>query len=197
MAKRAFDIIFSIIGIIVTLPILIMVALIIKTDSPGPVIFKQERVGKGGKLFKIKKFRTMRTDSEKGGLLTVGADSRVTKIGAILRKTKADELPQLFNVLCGDMSFVGPRPEVPKFMCMYPPTVKEKILSVRPGITDRAAIEMIDENEILSKYDDPKQGYIDEIMPIKSKYYLAYVEKNNFFDDIKIIIMTLAKILSR
>jgi len=191
MMKRLFDIFFSGVGLLVLWPVLVVIALWIKMDSSGPVFFRQERVGRNGKIFKIHKFRTMTPNAERKGLqLTVGADQRVTGAGRLLRKTKVDELPQLLDVLFGDMSIVGPRPEVPKFMNHYPAEARAKILSVRPGITDRASIEFRNENEILSASEDPETTYITEIMPIKQRYYCEYAEKHSLLGDIKIIIDT-------
>lgn len=197
MLKRSFDFLTTLVGIIVLCPLLLLCALWIKFDSKGPVFFRQARVGREGKIFYIHKFRTMCVDAEKAGRLTVGNDARITQSGHFLRKYKIDELPQLLDVLLGQMSLVGPRPEVPEFMNLYPHPQRIKILSVRPGITDRAAIEMVDENEILGRYEDARQAYIDVIMPIKAKFYLEYVENISFFEDINIIFATIKKILSR
>ena len=169
----------------------------IKLDSKGPVLFRQERIGKYGIPFSIHKFRTMRLDSESVGRLTVGSDSRITHSGNVLRKYKIDELPQLIDVLTGRMSFVGPRPEVQEFIDEYPSDIRKKILSVLPGITDLASIEMVDENEILGQYDDARKAYIDIILPIKYNYYLDYVRENSVLLDIKIIIKTILKIITR
>lgn len=197
MAKRLLDLVFALLGLILLLPLLIVVALWIAIDSPGPIFFRQVRVGRNGIAFKIHKFRTMVVDSERAGRLTVGRDSRITRSGVFLRKTKLDELPQLIDVLVGNMSLVGPRPEVQEFIDCYPEDIRRKVLSVRPGITDLASIEMVDENEILSKYQDPRQAYIDIILPIKQKYYIEYVQNNNVFSDIVIIFKTIKKIISR
>lgn len=197
MTKRLFDLIMSILGLVFLLPVLIVLSIWIKLDSHGPVFFRQVRVGLEGRLFKIHKFRTMYVNSEAKGRLTVGRDARVTCIGHYLRKYKIDELPQLMDVFLGRMSLVGPRPEVEEFMNEYADNIRQKILSVRPGITDLASIEMVDENEILSEYSDYHRAYIEIIMPIKEKYYLAYVKENNLILDIKIIILTLKKIIFR
>ena len=197
MLKRYFDISASFVGLLFIFPIFLIVSIWIKLDSSGPVFFRQTRVGRYGVLFDIFKFRTMKLDSESAGRLTVGSDSRITSSGRFLRKTKIDELPQLIDVLFGRMSFVGPRPEVPEFIDCYPLDVKEKVLSVRPGITDRASIEMVDENEILAKYQDSRQAYIDIILPIKQSYYLKYVEDHSLWDDILIILSTFKKIIIR
>lgn len=197
MLKRLFDIFCAAAGLIVLLPILIVIAVWIKLDSPGPVFFRQQRVGRFGKVFRIHKFRTMRVDAETAGRLTVGKDSRITRSGHFLRKSKIDELPQLIDVFIGTMSLVGPRPEVQEFIDCYPEAVRQEVLSVRPGITDRASIEMVDENEILAGYSDPRQAYIDHILPIKQRYYLEYVREHSVANDIRIICDTLLKIIKR
>ena len=197
MTKRLFDVVASFFGLLILTPVFALIAVWIKLDSAGPVFFRQERVGRFGVPFKIHKFRTMRVDAEKSGRLTVGADSRITRSGHFLRKTKIDELPQLIDVFVGRMSLVGPRPEVQEFIDCYPAEVREKVLSVRPGITDKASIEMVDENEILAKYDDARQAYIDIILPIKQAYYVEYVDSQSLLLDFKLIILTLKKIITR
>ncbi len=191
--KRIFDFIASLIGVIIISPILIVVAICIKLDSKGNILFLQKRVGKNGEPFYIYKFRTMVTDAEKlGAQITVGKDSRITKVGAVLRKYKIDELPQLFNVLKGDMSLVGPRPEVPKYVELY--TEEErKVLEVRPGITDLASLRYRDENDILAKVENPEEYYINVIMKDKLKLNLEYIEKSNIIFDIYLIIKTIIK----
>lgn len=190
-----FDICASILGLVLLSPLFLIVSGIIYFTSPGGVFFRQERVGLNNEIFKIYKFRTMYVNTESQGRLTIGHDSRVTPIGHFIRKYKIDELPQLIDVVIGTMSLVGPRPEVQEFIEHYPDDIRKKVLSVRPGITDLASIEMVDENHILSQYSDPKQAYIDLILPTKQKYYLDYVAKKNFFLDIKIIFLTLRKII--
>ncbi|PKF71160.1 glycosyl transferase [Pseudomonas fluvialis] len=197
MTKRLFDVLASFFGLLILTPVFALIAVWIKLDSAGPVFFRQERVGLFGVPFKIHKFRTMRVDAEKSGRLTVGADSRITRSGHFLRKTKIDELPQLIDVFLGRMSLVGPRPEVQEFIDCYPAEVREKVLSVRPGITDKASIEMVDENELLAKYDDFRQAYIDIILPIKQAYYVEYVDSQSLLLDFKLIILTLKKIITR
>jgi len=197
MLKRLFDLFFSIAGLLLLGPLLIFIALWIKSGSEGPIFFRQERVGRFGEIFRIHKFRTMKVDSESSGRLTVGIDSRVTKQGKILRKLKLDELPQLIDVFLGKMSLVGPRPEVQEFIDTYPDDIKFKVLSVKPGITDKASIEMVDENEILSKFDDPRAAYITQILPIKQRYYVDYVDSRSLVMDIKIIFATIYKIIFR
>ncbi len=193
--KRVIDLTSSFLGLILLSPFLLIIALWIKMDSKGPIFFRQLRVGKNGKNFYIHKFRSMRVDSEKFGQLTIGNDDRVTRSGRFIRKYKIDELAQLIDVFIGTMSLVGPRPEVPKYMSHYSQDVRERILSVKPGITDLASIEMFDENEILSKYDDPVNAYIEIIMPIKASFYLEYIRKQSIIFDIKIIFLTLVKII--
>ncbi|TDB52591.1 sugar transferase [Photorhabdus luminescens] len=195
--KRLFDFISSLIGLILLLPILITIAIWIKMDSKGPIFFRQKRVGQYNQDFYIHKFRSMTTGSEQKGQLTIGHDLRITNSGKFIRKYKIDELAQLIDVVRGKMSLVGPRPEVPQFMDKYPDDIRNKILSIKPGITDLASIEMIDENQILSQYNDPHQAYIDIIMPIKAKYYLEYIDKKSFFYDLKIIFKTIYKVVFR
>ncbi len=197
MLKRTFDFILSLFGLVILSPILVAVAVWIKLDSKGSIFFRQQRVGLNGSLFSIHKFRTMVENTEKESRLTIGADSRITRSGKFLRKSKLDELPQLIDVVVGKMSLVGPRPEVPEFMELYPVEQREKILSIRPGITDRASIEMVDENEVLARYEDARQAYIDIIMPKKAKYYLEYSDNVSVIEDIKIIFLTLKKIVVR
>ncbi|TGY41476.1 sugar transferase [Clostridium sartagoforme] len=194
--KRIFDFVASFVGCIIISPIYIVIALLIKLDSKGPVFFKQKRVGQFGKEFEILKYRTMVVDAEKiGKQITVGKDSRITKIGHILRKYKLDELPQLFNVLKGDMSLVGPRPEVPKYVELYNDKERE-VLNVKPGITDFASIEYRDENELLGTVENPEEYYIDVIMKHKLKLNLKYINNNNIFIDIGIIFKTILKCLN-
>ena len=193
--KRLFDISASFIGLLLLSPILIALAIWIKLDSRGPVFFKQIRVGKGGKDFKILKFRSMYLDSEKSGQITVGdRDPRVTKSGYYIRKYKFDEIPQLFNVLKGEMSIVGPRPEVRRYVNLYTKD-QMQILSVRPGITDPASIKYRNENEILEKVEDPEDYYIKVIMQDKIRYNLEYIENKSFHYDIKLIIRTFKAIV--
>lgn len=196
MAKRLFDWVASGLGLLVLSPLLVLVALWIKWDSPGPVFFRQERVGLRGRVFLIHKFRTMTVNAEaKGPQITVGNDARVTRSGAFLRKSKVDELPQLIDVWLGRMSVVGPRPEVPRYMNQYPPEVRNKVLSVRPGITDWASIQFKDENHILSNSADPEAAYVQEVLPIKQRFYLDYVDRRTFFGDMRIIASTLVAIV--
>ena len=195
--KRLFDLLFSFFGLVLLTPFYVYIALWIKLDSKGSIFFRQERVGLKGVIFKIHKFRTMKLSSEDQGRLTIGNDSRITKSGEFLRKYKIDELPQLIDVFIGKMSLVGPRPEVREFIEEYPLKIKDKILSIRPGITDMASIRMVNENDILGKYKDPRQAYIDIVLPIKQKHYLDYINNHNIWLDLKIIFLTLKKIIDR
>lgn len=194
--KRWFDLLASGLGLIALSPLLMLIALLIKLDSKGPVFFRQERVGRFGKVFRIHKFRTMITDAERKGLqITVGADARITRVGGTLRKYKLDELPQLFDVFLGDMSIVGPRPEVPRYVAFYPEEMKDVVLSVRPGITDWASIEYKDENRILGLAEDPHRAYVEQVLPVKLEYYINYVRRRTFWGDLKIILATLVAIV--
>jgi len=195
MLKRIFDIISSLVVLTMGLPFFILIAFLIGIDSKGGVFFIQQRVGKNNRNFGLFKFRTMRSNSEKAGQITVGGkDPRITKIGYFLRKFKLDEFPQLLNVIQGDMSIIGPRPEVRRYVDMYS---KEqlKVLSVRPGLSDFASIEYINENELLGQSDNPEKTYIEEIMPAKLQLNLKYIEQKSFGTDIKLIFKTIGKIL--
>ena len=192
---RFFDFILSLVGLVVLASILIVLAIWIKIDSKGPVFYKQVRVGQNGIDFGLFKFRSMVVDADKKGLITVGGrDPRITRSGYFIRKYKLDELPQLINVLVGDMSLVGPRPEVRKYVDLYTDE-QQKVLSVKPGITDYASIEYMDENEILGKSSDPEKTYIEEIMPEKIKYNMKYIQNKNVSEYFKIIFLTLLKIV--
>ena len=194
MLKRIFDITLSLFGLIILLPFMLIIAILIKLDSKGPVFFKQIRVTKNGREFKIFKYRTMRVGSDKYSQITVGKDNRITKIRAFLRKYKLDEIPQLINVFIGDMSLVGPRPEVPKYVAFYTDEQKE-ILKVRAGITDYASIEFSDENDLLASEEDPEKAYIEKIMPKKIELNKKYILEISILTDIKIILLTIKKIL--
>jgi lipopolysaccharide/colanic/teichoic acid biosynthesis glycosyltransferase len=195
LLKRLFDIVASFIGIIILLPFFFIISFLIVINSGFPIFYLQTRVGKNGKDFRLIKFRSMERDAEKNGLLTVGGrDSRVTKIGYYLRKYKLDELPQLFNVLFGSMSLVGPRPEVRKYVDLYTKEQQE-VLSVKPGITDFASLEFINENELLSTSFNPEETYIKEVMPQKLVLNRKYIQQQGFLVDIKIIFNTLLKIV--
>lgn len=195
MLKRLFDIFFSFIGLLFLLPFFIVIAFLILIDSRGGIFYQQIRVGKNGKDFGLYKFRTMKPDSDKKGLLTVGGrDPRITSIGYYLRKYKLDELPQLINVFMGEMSLVGPRPEVRKYVDLYNEE-QQRVLLVQPGITDFASIEYFNENELLGKSDNPEETYINEVMPNKLKLNLKYINEFSIATDFKIIFKTIGKIV--
>jgi lipopolysaccharide/colanic/teichoic acid biosynthesis glycosyltransferase len=196
MLKRAFDLLFSFIGLIILFPFILLISIIIIIDSKGWAFYLQKRVGKNNKDFYLFKFRTMLKESDKKGLLTIGErDNRITRFGSVLRKYKLDELPQLLNVLSGNMSFVGPRPEVRKYVKMYNEE-QLKVLTVKPGITDVASIVFRHENDILSKYKDPEDGYIQEVMPAKIKLNLHYLNNRSFVKDLGVILKTISKIFN-
>lgn len=196
MIKRAFDLLVATLLLIFLAPLFLLFIIIIRVGSNGPAFYLQTRVGLHGKDFKIFKFRTMYTGSDKKGLLTVGGkDQRITPAGVFLRKYKLDELPQLINVFIGDMSLVGPRPEVRKYVDLYKDE-QLKVLDVKPGITDYASIEYSNENELLAGADDPEKEYINTIMPSKLKLNLKYIAEKSLITDLKIILRTLAKIIS-
>jgi lipopolysaccharide/colanic/teichoic acid biosynthesis glycosyltransferase len=196
MIKRLFDLVITVPLLILVMPFFLLIALLIKLGSKGPVFYLQTRVGLNSRDFKIFKFRTMQMHADKAGLLTVGGrDPRVTPIGYFLRKYKLDELPQLLNVLFGSMSLVGPRPEVRKYVDLYN-VEQQKVLSVKPGITDYASIEYSEENDLLAKSNDPERIYIDEIMPAKLLLNQKYIAEKSLTTDIKIIWLTFKKIIS-
>ncbi|WP_022980062.1 sugar transferase [Ideonella sp. B508-1] len=197
MAKRLFDLIAAGLGLaLLALPGL-LVALAIKLDSPGPVFFRQERVGRGGRPFRIHKFRSMRVEAERQGQLTVGADARITRVGGWLRRSKLDELPQLIDVLVGDMSLVGPRPEVPRYVAVYPASLRDVVLSVRPGITDPASLRLADESLLLAHAVDPEKEYVEVILPAKLEEAAAYAKQATLMSDLRIIFRTLSLLLKR
>lgn len=192
---RFFDIIFSIIGLVILSPIFIVLYLLIRIESKGGGFYSQERIGKNGKPFKLYKFRSMRIGSDKKGLITIGEkDNRITKTGFILRKYKLDELPQLWNVFIGDMSLVGPRPEVKKYTDLYIEEQKQ-VLQVRPGITDWASIKYVDENKILGEAKDPDEAYVNLIMPNKIKLNMVYIQHQTLGEYFKIIFTTFKEIV--
>jgi lipopolysaccharide/colanic/teichoic acid biosynthesis glycosyltransferase len=194
--KRLFDFFFSLMAILLLLPLWLVIALWIVADSGWPVFYGQQRVGRGNRDFRLYKFRSMRKNSDRNGLLTVGRDNRITSAGHFLRKYKLDELPQLWNVLKGDMSLVGPRPEVRKYVNLYS-SEQMKVLNVRPGITDLASLTYIDESELLSQSENPEDTYIKEIMPHKLRLNLDYLSKRNFWIDLGIVMQTVKKSLVR
>jgi len=192
--KRVFDFIFAVILVVVLAVPMAVIAVIVKSDSSGPVFFRQKRVTSGGKIFKIFKFRTMCVnDNTKNAQVTAGSDSRITRVGRVLRKIKLDELPQLFNVLIGDMSFVGTRPEVERYVEKYTPEMYATLL-MPAGITSMTSIEFRNEEEILEKAEDVEKAYIEEVLPQKMKFNLQYIEKFNLFYDLYVMVMTVVKV---
>jgi lipopolysaccharide/colanic/teichoic acid biosynthesis glycosyltransferase len=198
-AKRGMDLMLTVAALPLALPLMALIALWVRLDSPGPALFRQQRVGRAGRLFRIHKFRTMRAPPQgegEGPQITAAHDARITRAGRWLRRAKLDELPQLIDVLKGDMSLVGPRPEVPRYMALYPPEARARILSVRPGITDRAAIEFRDEERLLATA-DPERVYTEQVMPVKQRYYLDYVERHSVAGDLRILLDTLRAVAGR
>ena len=198
MAKRLFDITLSLLALVLLCPLLLAVALWVRLDSRGPVLFRQQRVGRGGQPFAILKFRTMQVNAEAAGLqITVGQDPRITRTGRWLRRSKLDELPQLLNVLRGEMSMVGPRPEVPRYVALYPADQRATVLSVRPGITDLASLAFRDESTLLARSADPERTYVEEILPIKLRHACDYVAQRSLWLDLRIIVRTALALLGR
>lgn len=196
MIIRILDIVLSFFGLLILSPLLVLLALWISIDSPGGPFFKQLRVGRGGKEFKLLKFRSMMVLSESKGQLTVGAsDPRITRVGAFIRKYKLDELPQLMNVLNGEMSLVGPRPEVPKYVALYT-EAQRSVLKVRPGVTDEASLQFFEENELLAASDDPESTYINDIMPKKLALNLAFVNDPSVVSYVQTIVKTVLRIFA-
>ncbi len=195
IAKRTMDIVLSVCALAVLWPLLLLIALAIWIDDPGPVFYRQVRVGRNGKTFRIFKFRSMVMDADKKGLaITVGRDSRITRVGAVLRKTKLDELAQLLNVFLGQMSFVGPRPEVPKYVELYTP-YQRQVLLVRPGITDYASIAYRNENDLLAGAPNPEAMYIEQIMPDKIELNMKYLREISPLADIRLILKTIVAVI--
>lgn len=193
--KRVFDIFAASVGLILLFPIFTLLALLIKWDSPGPVFFRQERMGKGFHPFLIYKFRTMVHDAHpRGGLITYGNDPRITRVGWFLRGTKIDELPQLFNILTGDMSFVGPRPEVRQFVELFREDYEE-ILKVRPGVTDIASLKYEDEAKLMGQFNNPEDEYVRNILPDKIRLAKEYLQRSSLLFDLSLILRTLPKLL--
>lgn len=196
MAKRLLDLLLAAAGLSLLSPLLVAVAVWIKLDSAGPVFFRQQRVGRFGRPFRIHKFRTMVDGAERrGAQITVGRDARVTRAGGWLRRTKLDELPQLIDVLAGTMSLVGPRPEVPRYVALWPPALRAKVLSVRPGITDSASIAYRDEGTLLAASSDPERTYAEVVLPAKLKLAGEYVDHASLGHDLRLIALTLATLL--
>jgi lipopolysaccharide/colanic/teichoic acid biosynthesis glycosyltransferase len=197
VTKRAFDCIVAAAGLLCLSPILLMVAVLIKLDSKGPILFRQERIGKGFSRFRINKFRTMVVDAPQlGSPITFGEDPRITRVGRLLRKTKVDELPQLVNVLRGEMSIVGPRPEVPTYVNRFRPQY-ERILKVRPGITDPASLRFQDEAAILGKYSNPEEAYVTSVLPDKLRIGEEYLRGSSLLSDLGVILRTVAALFGR
>lgn len=198
MAKRLFDLIVAALALALLAPVLLVVALAVKLDSPGPVFFRQERVGRGGRPFRIHKFRTMQADAPaRGPAVTIGRDPRITRVGHLLRHYRLDELPQLIDVLTGQMSLVGPRPEVPRYVAHYPPALREQVLAVRPGITDPASLEHIDEASLLAQAADPEREYVEVILPRKLARQADYAARATLASDLRVILETLRLLLAR
>jgi lipopolysaccharide/colanic/teichoic acid biosynthesis glycosyltransferase len=194
VVKRLVDLVLATLGLVLALPLLLVVAVWIKLDSPGPVLFRQERIGRHGRPFRIHKFRTMTGPAPHAGAgagLTIGDDPRITRAGRTLRRSKLDELPQLLDVVRGDMSLVGPRPEVPRWVALYPPELRAKVLSVRPGITDLASIEYRDEAALLARAADPEREYREVVLPAKLRAAARYVDQMSLATDLKVIGATL------
>ena len=197
ITKRVFDIVACVTAVLVLCPVWLCIGLMVACGSKGGAFYRQTRVGRNGKEFKLLKFRTMRKDADKiGGLITVGEDNRVTRVGRFLRKYKLDELPQFLNIIKGDMSIVGPRPEVPKYVALYDER-QRRVLSVRPGLTDYASIEYISENELLAQSPDPDKTYIEEIMPAKLELNLKYIDSQSVMEDLRLIFKTLFSIVKK
>lgn len=198
MAKRVFDLVVASLSLLLLAPLLLLLALVIKCDSPGPVLFRQERVGQYGKVFRIHKFRTMAVDAPQRGLaLTIGDDPRITRSGAWLRRTRLDELPQLIDVVLGRMSLVGPRPEVPRYVQHYPAALRARALAVRPGITDPSSLAFLDEAGQLAAAADPEREYIDHILPAKLQAAADYAERASLWTDLQVIGRTVRVLLVR
>ena len=198
MFKRLFDVVSALLGLLVFGLPMLAVAAWIRLDSPGPVFFRQERVGRRGKLFRIHKFRTMTVDAEqRGPQLTVGTDARVTRVGRVLRANRLDELPQFFDVLSGDMSLVGPRPDVPRYVDRWPPDLRERVLAVRPGITDPASLKFRDEAMLLAQATDPEREYIEVILPRKLALAADYADHASLWTDLAVIGRSVGVLLFR
>lgn len=198
MPKRLFDLLGAAVALLLLSPLLLLVAVAIKLDAPGPVFFRQERVGRFGRTFRIHKFRTMVADAPQRGLaLTVGADPRITRTGTWLRRTRLDELPQLIDVLQGHMSLVGPRPEVPRYVQHYPPALRDRALAVRPGITDPASLEHLDEAELLADAADPEAAYVERILPHKLARQADYAARATLASDLAVLLRTLKLLVAR
>ena len=192
--KRLVDIVGSALGLVVLSPVLVLAAIWVRLDSPGPVLFRQRRVGKQGRVFQILKFRTMQLQSGGGSRITVGADPRITRSGRLLRRLKLDELPQLLNVFVGDMSLVGPRPELEYYVSLYPAGARERIMSVRPGVTGLASLAYRNESELLATAGDPEKMYLETILPAKLDYDLKYIDDHTLLLDLRIMARTVGAV---
>jgi len=198
MAKRLFDLLGATVALVLLAPLLAAVALWVKLDSPGPVLFRQQRVGRHGRLFAIHKFRTMVADApQRGPQITIGDDPRITRAGAFLRRSKIDELPQFVDVLAGHMSLVGPRPELPDYVAHYPAALREQVLAVRPGITDPVSLELADESALLARAADPEREYVEVLLPKKLRAAAAYAQQATLWTDLQVIGRTLALLARR
>ncbi len=196
MAKRLFDLLLAAAGLVLLSPLLLAIAVAVRLDSPGPALFRQERVGRGGRLFRIHKFRTMVADApQRGPGLTIGEDARITRVGRFLRAKRLDELPQLIDVLRGDMSLVGPRPELPRYVAHYPPALRERVLAVRPGITDPSSLDHLDEAERLAAAADPEREYVERILPAKLSAAADYADRASLATDLGVICRTLRAVM--
>ncbi|HUG24370.1 sugar transferase [Piscinibacter sp.] len=198
MGKRCFDLLLAAVALLLFSPLMLVIAVWVKLDSAGPVFFRQERVGRRGVPFRIHKFRTMVVDAPQSGpQITIGDDARITRAGRILRRHKLDELPQLLDVLRGAMSLVGPRPEVPRYVAMYPEPMRSKVLSVRPGITDPVSLQFFDESTVLGAAADPEREYVEVVMPRKLAAAAAYAEQATLANDLRTIAQTLRLLMKR
>jgi lipopolysaccharide/colanic/teichoic acid biosynthesis glycosyltransferase len=196
MAKRAFDLVVALIGLMLVAPLLIAAAIWVKLDSPGPALFRQTRVGRGGRLFRIHKLRTMQADVPGPGITALD-DARVTRAGRWLRHHRIDELPQLIDVIRGDMSLVGPRPELPQYVAQYPVALRDQVLAVRPGITDPASLAFVDEAAVLASAQDPERAYVERVLPHKLARQIEYARRATLVSDAAVLVRTLRMLLAR
>ncbi|WP_119354865.1 sugar transferase [Azohydromonas sediminis] len=198
MAKRVFDLAVASVLLVLLAPLMLAIAAWVRLDSPGPALFRQERVGRGGRVFRIHKFRTMVVDApQRGPALTVGDDARITRAGRWLRRHRLDELPQLIDVLKGDMSLVGPRPEVPRYVAHYPPALRDEVLALKPGLTDPVSLAHLDESARLAQAADPEREYVEVLLPHKLELSLAYARRATVFSDLGVLWRTAAALLGR
>lgn len=198
MAKRVFDLVVASLALVLLAPLLLVIAASIRLDSPGPVLFRQPRVGRGGRTFRIHKFRTMVADApRRGPALTVGDDPRITRVGRWLRRRRLDELPQLIDIVRGDMSLVGPRPEVPRYVERVPPALRDELLALRPGLTDPASLAGLDEDAQLARAADPEREYIEVLLPRKLALSLDYARRATLTSDVAVLLRTLGVLLDR